>query len=120
MRNNDPAAIRRARRLRRNMSESERKLWAELRRRNTTFRFRKQYPSGPYVLDFYCPEALLCVEVDGDQHSQRLAKDARRDAWLAERSVLTLRISTAELYDNLDGVVECIYRICCERTGREP
>jgi very-short-patch-repair endonuclease len=56
--------------------------------------FRKQHPVGPYVLDFYCDARKLAVEVDGGSHGfgDRPDRDDRRDAWLAERGVRTLRV----------------------------
>ncbi|WP_204270871.1 DUF559 domain-containing protein, partial [Escherichia coli] len=56
-------------------------------------RFRKQHAAGPYVLDFYCAPAMLAIEVDGEAHARgdRPARDATRDAWLAEQGVKVLR-----------------------------
>jgi very-short-patch-repair endonuclease len=119
LRNPAAEATTRARRLRREMSESERKLWAALRANALGFYFRRQHPLGPYTLDFVCVEATLCVEVDGDQHSETAARDEARDGYLARHGIETLRIATAELYDNQAGVVDAIYAACCRRTGRE-
>jgi very-short-patch-repair endonuclease len=60
------------------------------------YHFRRQHPIGPYVLDFYCSAARLAVEVDGYSHEvgDAPAYDARRDAWLLERGIETLRIGT--------------------------
>ena len=62
------------------------------------YQFRRQHPIGPYILDFYCPSVRLAVEVDGYSHvvGDAPAYDARRDAWLREQGIDTLRI-TAEL-----------------------
>jgi very-short-patch-repair endonuclease len=117
--NSDRKAIARARRLRRSMSDSERKLWALLRRKTLGFRFRRQVPVGTYVLDFFCFEARLCVEVDGEQHGWTEAEDARRDAYLGSHGIETLRIPTLELYENAAGVLQAIYDLCCRRAGRE-
>eukprot|EP01035_Chromulina_nebulosa_P054083 gene54083-74016_t len=62
----------RARQLRWAMTEPERLLWALLRKEQTGLRFRRQHPLGSYVLDFYCPSARLCVEVDGPVHLEPL------------------------------------------------
>ena len=100
-------AYRIARTLRRQMSLPEVLLWRQLRRRATGWKWRKQHPAGPYSLDFYCDAAKLCVEVDGEAHDRagRPARDARRDAWLAGRGILTLRISAVEVLQNLEGVL---------------
>jgi very-short-patch-repair endonuclease len=103
-------AYRRGRELRREMSLPEVLLWQQLRRRQTGFRWRKQHPAGPYDLDFYCDAVKLCVEVDGEGHDRgnRPRRDAQRDVWLAERGILTLRISAADVLRNMEGVLAWI------------
>ncbi len=54
--------------------------------------WRKQHPVGPYVLDFYCAQARLCIEIDGQTHEFTMARDARRDAWRGQQGIETLRI----------------------------
>lgn len=82
----------RARALRRNLTQPEQMLWSLLRRNRTGRHFRRQHPLGPYILDFYCASARLCVELDGPVHGERVDHhDARRDAWLAARGIRTLR-----------------------------
>jgi len=71
-------------------------------------RFRRQQPAGPYVLDFYCHEARLCVEIDGQSHDFRAALDQQRDQWLASEGVRTLRIPANEVLHNLEGVIQHI------------
>ena len=58
------------------------------------FRFRRQHPIGPYILDFYCAEARLAVEIDGGSHDHpdQIGHDMRRDEWLAGKGVRTLRL----------------------------
>ncbi|MDQ3078070.1 MAG: endonuclease domain-containing protein [Pseudomonadota bacterium] len=99
--------VRRARQLRRTLTLPEIALWAELRRRPDGFKFRRQHPAGPYVLDFYCAEARLCIEVDGTAHSfeAQAAGDARRDALLAEHGIATLRIGARDVLRDLDAVL---------------
>jgi very-short-patch-repair endonuclease len=74
------------------------------------FRFRRQHPIGPYVLDFYCDSARIAVEVDGYAHltGDHPQRDERRDAWLARQGVRTLRIDAREVRDDLDAVVATI------------
>ncbi len=104
-------AYRRAKSLRREMSLPEVLLWLQLRKRQTGFKWRKQHPAGPYDLDFYCDAAKLCVEVDGEAHDrgERPQRDARRDAWLAENGIETLRIPATEVLGNMDGVIALIH-----------
>ena len=118
VRNLQPQAIQQARAWRKNMSESERKLWRLLRHQQLGCKFRRQYPAGPYVLDFYCPQTKLCVELDGDAHAGRLAKDTNRDAWLAMHGIQTIRVTTAQLYEHPERVVEFIQLTCRQRRGQ--
>lgn len=87
----------RAKVLRRSLTQPEQVLWALLRRNQLGLHFRRQHALGPYILDFYCASAKLCVEVDGPAHAERAEHDARRDAWLAGQGVRTLRFSVEAL-----------------------
>ncbi len=99
--------IARARRLRRAMTPPELRLWTALRMRPDGFKFRRQHPFGPYVLDFYCDAAKLGIEVDGAAHDLGCnpARDLARDAWLRRRGIEVLRIVAEEVRVNLEGVV---------------
>ncbi len=101
-----------ARRLRRDMSLPEIVLWRALRGKKLSMRFRKQHPIGPYVLDFYCPEPQLAVEVDGFVHDlpEQAARDEQRDAWLAKQGIRVLRFAAADVLNDraLEGVLALI------------
>jgi very-short-patch-repair endonuclease len=102
------AQARRARRLRNDMSKAEWKVWSRLRDRQLAgFRFRRQYPIGPFFADFACLAAKLVVEIDGDQHDP--AYDARRDKFVSARGFKVVRIPAADVYDSLDDVVETLF-----------
>jgi very-short-patch-repair endonuclease len=106
-----PSTARRARSLRRDLTAPEATLWISLKgRRADGFKFRRQHPIGPFVLDFYCHEARLAVEVDGFVHQtgERPLRDAERDDWLAERGVRTLRVDARDVREDVDGVVRMI------------
>jgi len=93
-------AIKRARDLRRRMTLPEVILWTALRgREDRRPAFRRQHPIGPYVLDFYCSKARLCVEVDGGSHSfaDRPARDRNRDRFLREMGIEVVRCSAREV-----------------------
>jgi very-short-patch-repair endonuclease len=93
------------------MSLLEVLLWAALRGgRLDGLKFRRQHPLGPYVLDFYCPAALLAVEIDGWSHGteNRPEQDEIRDMRLAERGVRTLRIPASEVLRSIDDTVGTI------------
>ncbi|WP_411289069.1 endonuclease domain-containing protein [Phenylobacterium sp.] len=97
--------------LRRRLSLPEVVLWRALRGRKLNgLHFRKQHPIGPYVLDFYCHEAKLAVEVDGGSHSfgDRPERDLRRDGWLTDQGIRTLRVSAALVLDDVDDAVRMI------------
>jgi very-short-patch-repair endonuclease len=77
------------------MSLPEVLLWKQLRRHGLEgFRFRRQHPAGPYILDFYCDDARLAVEVDGEGHGygDQPGHDERRDNWLARHGIAVLRL----------------------------
>ncbi|MDA1277615.1 MAG: endonuclease domain-containing protein [Verrucomicrobia bacterium] len=88
------ASFKVARLLRKNNSWAERLMWKWLRdRRFSGYKFRRQHPFGPHILDFFCIEATLNIELDGFQHGspEHRARDAKRDAWLEHTGVKVLR-----------------------------
>jgi very-short-patch-repair endonuclease len=104
------AAALNARKLRRNMTLPEVLLWRWLRQRPEGLKFRRQYPTGPYVLDFFCSDARLAIEVDGEAHSRgdRPDRDQARDQWLRSAGIETLRIAAADILDDTDAVLRWI------------
>jgi very-short-patch-repair endonuclease len=96
-----------ARNLRRNMTETEQVLWRELRRDSLGWRFRRQFPIPPYIVDFACVEARLVVEADGGQHCGAEA-DAQRDKALHQRGWRVLRFWNSEILENRAGVLQKI------------
>lgn len=110
----DPSVIKRARVLRRNMTEGERKLWSELKefRRLYGLHARKQAPIGPYVADFVLHGNNLVIEVDGEHHftPEQMKKDRIRDAWFGRQGYRVLRFSTGDLANSFDGCIEEILR----------
>ncbi len=100
-----------AKQLRRKMPRSEALLWSYIRKRALNgARFRCQHPVGPYIADFACVAAKLIIEVDGYTHStaEELEHDARRTKYLAQHGWRVLRVTSADVYDNLSGVWETI------------
>jgi len=103
-RRTQPKSLAIARRLRRDLTDAERKLWHCLRQKQLNgFHFRKQCPIGPYIADFACLDAKLIIEVDGGQHADN-ATDVARDAWLSERGYRTLRLWNNDVLGNIEGV----------------
>lgn len=105
-----------ARQLRKRTSHPEGILWSRLRnRRLGGFKFRRQHPVGPFVLDFFCEEVSLAVEMDSAWHDERGTRDRSRDAWLAERGIRVLRVTASELAKDEDSVLRRILRVAKER-----
>ena len=99
----------RARRLRRDQTDTEKKLWARLRaRRFADFRFRRQFPIGSFIADFACARARLVIELDGGQHIDSVAKDAWRTKLIEQRGYQVIRFWDAEVLADIDGVLERI------------
>jgi very-short-patch-repair endonuclease len=103
--------------MRRRPSDAERKLWYLLRdRRLGGFKFRRQVPIDEYVVDFFCEEASLVVEVDGDQHGEEDARryDERRTAALAEQRIRLLRFTSRDTVRDVRAVGRTILRVLIE------
>jgi very-short-patch-repair endonuclease len=103
----------RAKRLRRQLTLPEVVLWHHLRARKLAgIRFRRQHPVGPYILDFYCSEAQLCVEIDGAAHNtlEQAAHDERRTRWLNAKGIKVMRVGASDILkdEHLPGVLKAI------------
>ena len=108
-----------ARRLRRNMTDAERRLWYLLRnRRLAGYKFRRQVPVGPFIVDFLCREAGLIVELDGSQHIGQADYDSERTKWLAERVFVVLRYWNNAVLTETDGVCANILQQLEQANGR--
>ena len=117
MRGPDRKTVRMVRRLRRQMTDAEAKLWYFLRdRRFVRFKFVRQAPMGPYVVDFLCRETKLVIELDGGQHAES-ARDAVRDAYITKQGYRVLRFWNSDVFSNREGVLTLIFR---ELTGKLP
>ena len=105
--------LKRARALRSTMTPPEARMWVRLRSRlpgRPTF--RRQHACEPYILDFYCAEARLAVEIDGAIHGfgDRPERDARRDRWLEEQGIAVLRITASEVMADPDAAADGVVR----------
>ena len=100
-----------ARQLRQQHTDAESLIWYLLRdRRLAGFKFRRQHPYPPYVLDFYCHEAALCVELDGSQHAEQIAHDTKRDAALSIAGIRTLRFWNNQVLGETEAVLSEIWQ----------
>ena len=105
----------RARSLRANMTDAERKLWYAFRdRRFANYKFRRQVPIGPFIADFICYSARVVIEVDGSQHAESTS-DARRDRWFAANDFLVLRFWNNDVLKNLEGVLTVVLEALHQR-----
>ena len=101
----------RRRDLRRDSTDAEMLLWKCLRdRRLEGLKFRRQYPCGPFIIDFYCAEKSLAIELDGGQHFAPAAQayDERRTAFLRREGIVVIRFQTDLVFRELTVVLECI------------
>jgi len=99
-----------ARKLRRDATAVESKLWRHLRSRQIEgAKFRRQFPIGPYIADFACIELKLIIELDGGQHVES-ATDAVHTARLETNGYTVIRFWNSEVIENLEGVLEAIRR----------
>ncbi|MFT4074276.1 MAG: DUF559 domain-containing protein [Asticcacaulis sp.] len=96
-----------ARKLRKTMTEPERLLWARLKSRARGVVFKRQQAIGPYVLDFFCYQAQLAIEVDGNTHDYE--RDAVRDDYFRRLGIETYRVPAADVYRNADAVADGIW-----------
>ena len=109
--NKDLKAV--AQRLRREMTDMERRLWRELRGKQVErVQFYRQKTLGNYIVDFYAPDVGLVIEIDGDQHADEdhREKDRKRDAWLSCQGIQVLRVTNQDVIGELEGVMETIQK----------
>lgn len=103
-------SVGRAKALRRTLTEVEKILWHHLRaKRFSGYKFRRQYPVGPYIADFASVQARLIIELDGSQHAWRCNDDKKRDTFLRREGFRILRFWNNEVHDNLEAVLQTIY-----------
>jgi adenine-specific DNA-methyltransferase len=99
-----------ARHLRQNATDAERLLWRHLRlNRFSNFRFRRQRPVGPYICDFACLRSRLVIELDGSQHGENAAYDAKRDDFLRANGFRVLRFWNADVLHRTESVLDTIF-----------
>ena len=112
-------SIRIARKLRRESTDAERKLWSRLRSQQLGYKFRRQVPIDRFIADFACIEAKLVIEVDGGQHNRQIhvERDRDRTAAIEAAGYLVMRFWNNEVLNNIDGVLERIIETLAARAG---
>jgi len=108
-----------ARSARRFPTQAERRLWSRLRHNALGWRFRRQHPVSPFMLDFACPALRIAVETDGGQHNEP-GEHAWRDKSLTDQGWLVLRFWNHEVLNNTDGVIAVIEAACRQRAVATP
>ncbi|MDD5330514.1 MAG: endonuclease domain-containing protein [Sulfuricella sp.] len=110
-----------ARNLRASQTDAEALLWGLIRnRRLLGFKFRRQYPLDAYILDFFCLDAALAIELDGGQHAEQQSYDDKRTRHLESRGVTVLRFWNNEMLQQTESVLEKIYLTLASRTPSSP
>ena len=107
-----------ARQLRLQQTDCERLIWQKLRARQVlNLKFRRQHPCPPYVLDFYCVELQLAVELDGSQHftPEQRGYDLRRSQFLSSLGIEVLRFDNQQVMMETEGVLQEIWRIAQQK-----
>ena len=94
------------------MTDAEKKLWKHLRLKQLeSYRFRRQFPLGEYIVDFICLEKKLIIEVDGGQHSDLSDYETERNQWLEKQNFQILRFWNNQVLNEIESVVEIILNI---------
>lgn len=102
-----------ARKLQQDATDPEALMWGCLRdRRVNKCKFRRQHPIKPYILDFYCADLKLAIELDGGQHNSAEGKqhDKARDVFLRSQGIETLRFTNEEVMNHTDNVMDVIWK----------
>ncbi|MCI0444876.1 endonuclease domain-containing protein [bacterium] len=97
--------------LRNNVTNAEKLLWSRLRgKRLSGLKFRRQCGIGNYIVDFYCPELKLAIEIDGDVHGYQTQrnKDMRKQEYLINLGIKLLRFTNGDITESMDGVLQQI------------
>ena len=103
--------LERAKTLRQSRTDAEGLLWHYLRRKQLDgYKFRRQQPIGPYIVDFACMSRKLVIELDGGQHAERHAYDEKRDDYLRGKGYRMLRFWNKEVFQNCMDVLEAVYQ----------
>ena len=107
-----PPILLKAREMRHPQTPAEATLWQALRNRNLKYKFRRQHPIDRFIVDFYCPQAKLYIEVDGATHLEpaQAEYDAARTAFLEELGYKVVRFTNDEVRYNINPVIDEIIR----------
>ena len=100
-----------ARKLRRNSTDAELKLWKAIRNSQIkNSRFRRQHIIGPFIVDFICPEKRLIIELDGGQHNEQVLQDQERTLFLEKQGFRVLRFWNNQIFNEFESVLEKLHQ----------
>ncbi len=108
-------------RLRENSTNSENILWERIKNKQLGYKFRRQHPLGVFILDFYCHEVKLCIEVDGEYHYQddQILYDQERTKLIVASGLKLIRFDNSRVINHIEEVVseikETIYNLKSEK-----
>jgi leucyl-tRNA synthetase len=100
--------VKKARYLRKEETDSEKILWKFIRNKKLGFKFRRQHPYGQFILDFYCPEKKICIEVDGQIHKYTRDYDKSRTEYLNINGIKVIRFWNSEITKDINKVIQTI------------
>ncbi len=111
----------RAKALRKRMTDAEQLFWRHLRNRELDgWKFRRQHPVGPFIVDFACPEKMVIIEVDGGQHDENKELDVQRSAYLNKMGYRVCRFWNNEVMQETEAVLESIFAILANEKQNSP
>jgi very-short-patch-repair endonuclease len=111
-----PEILQNARNLREMQTSAETKLWTILRNLQLDgYKFRRQKPIGRFIVDFFCNDAKLVIEIDGDTHAGREGYDINRTKWLENEGYQVIRFTNDDISTNLENVAREILKQCNDR-----
>ncbi len=109
----NPTILNRARKMRKDPTTPEAKLWYFLKKKNLGgYRFRRQHPINRFIVDFYCHETKLIIELDGSSHADQKEYDAIRTAWLEAHGYTVIRFWNNQVMQEIDSVLKSILNQC--------
>ncbi|MAT41675.1 MAG: restriction endonuclease [Anaerolineaceae bacterium] len=107
-----------ARKLRKRSTPAEKHLWGKLRGKQLSgLKFRRQHPITPYIVDFYCAEVRLVIEIDGEIHQFQQDQDQFREDWLKAQGLTVIRFTNSQVLNNINWVLIEIQKICSSITA---
>lgn len=116
-----PSVRKRSKQLRRAQTPAEKTLWRALKNRQLGgYKFRRQHPIGSYILDFYCAQVKLVIELDGCTHKNQQEYDNDRTQWLNDHNYEVLRFPNHQIHSNLDQVTTKILQMCQSQEKNDP